>query len=497
MQLDTFDKEVIGIFVGLLAATTLLQWKFNPMDSLTKNSDFSRFQSRYLTVFFLATMADWLTGPYLFRLLQERGYLHEQISALYICGYASSMIFGPALGGLADRYGRRQMCITFCWIYSLSCMLKLFTNFYALMMARFLSGIATSLLLSTFESWMIAQHNREGFPSEWLPRTFALATFGNGVVACLAGVVANIVADCCGHHRTYADNALSSLWFNCISLLSRSADGNHPDAACCKRLFFPISVSPKFPAAVNPFMLAVLLLVVAATTIKATWEEQKVTDLVERSNGQCTTSFRHLVRNRSVWLLGAVQACFESAMYTFVYLWTPSLDPDPEHHPPLGFIFAGFMLAIMIGSTIFRLLVQRETPIMETLRYSIMLGGGSLLLASLTTHRHVLLILFFAFECACGMFFPAMATMRGELVPEAHRAGIMNWFRVPLNTIVIMYLFLVGTISHSTLFFACALLCGLAYVCHRNLSVSMARARQASSESTHVETTPTQQGASA
>eukprot|EP00730_Choanoeca_flexa_P019190 TRINITY_DN9366_c0_g1_i1.p1 TRINITY_DN9366_c0_g1~~TRINITY_DN9366_c0_g1_i1.p1 ORF type:complete len:450 (+),score=67.93 TRINITY_DN9366_c0_g1_i1:122-1471(+) len=449
MQLDTFDKEVIGIFVGLLAATTLLQWKFNPMDSLTKNSDFSRFQSRYLTVFFLATMADWLTGPYLFRLLQERGYLHEQISALYICGYASSMIFGPALGGLADRYGRRQMCITFCWIYSLSCMLKLFTNFYALMMARFLSGIATSLLLSTFESWMIAQHNREGFPSEWLPRTFALATFGNGVVACLAGVVANIVADCCGHHP------------------------------------------------VNPFMLAVLLLVVAATTIKATWEEQKVTDLVERSNGQCTTSFRHLVRNRSVWLLGAVQACFESAMYTFVYLWTPSLDPDPEHHPPLGFIFAGFMLAIMIGSTIFRLLVQRETPIMETLRYSIMLGGGSLLLASLTTHRHVLLILFFAFECACGMFFPAMATMRGELVPEAHRAGIMNWFRVPLNTIVIMYLFLVGTISHSTLFFACALLCGLAYVCHRNLSVSMARARQASSESTHVETTPTQQGASA
>jgi MFS family permease len=114
-------------------------------------------------------------------------------------------------------------------------------------------------------------------------------------------------------------------------------------------------------------------------------------------------------------------------MYTFVFLWTPSLDPNPEHHPPLGLIFAGFMLAIMVGSTLFRLLVQQEVPIMETLRYSVMAGGLSLLLASLTTHRNLLLVLFFVFECSCGLFFPAMATLRGELLPEANRAGIMNW----------------------------------------------------------------------
>lgn len=74
---DTFDNEVVVIFVALLAVTSLLQYKFSPLDSLTKNSDFSRFQWRYLSIYFLATMADWLTGPYLFRLLQERGYLHE------------------------------------------------------------------------------------------------------------------------------------------------------------------------------------------------------------------------------------------------------------------------------------------------------------------------------------------------------------------------------------------------------------------------------------
>lgn len=42
-------------------------------------------------------------------------------------------------------------------------------------------------------------------------------------------------------------------------------------------------------AAVYPFMLAVLLLIIAASTITATWKEQTVSDLVERSNGQCGT----------------------------------------------------------------------------------------------------------------------------------------------------------------------------------------------------------------
>jgi len=43
-----------------------------------------------------------------------------------------------------------------------------------------------------------------------------------------------------------------------------------------------------------------------------------------------------------------VQAFFESAIYIFVFLWTPSLNVG-EEHAPLGFIFGTFMLAIMVG----------------------------------------------------------------------------------------------------------------------------------------------------
>ena len=55
--------------------------------------------------------------------------------------------------------------------------------------------------------------------------------------------------------------------------------------------------------------------------------------------------------NIQVALLGAMQSLFEGAMYTFVFLWTPALSPHGEDIPH-GFIFATFMLASMVGSSI-------------------------------------------------------------------------------------------------------------------------------------------------
>ena len=73
------------------------------------------------------------------------------------------------------------------------------------------------------------------------------------------------------------------------------------------------------------------------------------------------TFFRSLPRRQAAAppLVGAaaptkprfVQALFEGAMYTFVFLWTPALSPKGEQIPH-GFIFALFMLASMAGSAI-------------------------------------------------------------------------------------------------------------------------------------------------
>ena len=56
------------------------------------------------------------------------------------------------------------------------------------MFGRILGGIATSLLFSVFESWLVAEHAKRGFEPSWLSSTFANAQAGNSIVAIVSGV---------------------------------------------------------------------------------------------------------------------------------------------------------------------------------------------------------------------------------------------------------------------------------------------------------------------
>ena len=163
----------------------------------------------------------------------------------------------------ADKHGRKKMCVIFCGTYALSCACTLSSAFFLLMLGRFLGGVSTALLLSTFEAWMVAEHNRKGFPADWLPRTFALATFGNGIVAVAAGITANLLADPVG------------------------SDAHHP---------------------VRPFMLAIGVLAVTGVILDKTWSETVATEeetdaLVAGTRDDaetCVAGLRPIVRQRKV-----------------------------------------------------------------------------------------------------------------------------------------------------------------------------------------------------
>ena len=56
--------------------------------------------------------------------------------------------------------GRKRACVTYCITYILSCITKHSPQYRILMLGRILGGIATSLLFSAFESWLVAEHNK-------------------------------------------------------------------------------------------------------------------------------------------------------------------------------------------------------------------------------------------------------------------------------------------------------------------------------------------------
>ncbi len=66
---------------------------------------------------------------------------------------------GTFVGSAADRYGRKNSVLLFGILYGAACVLKHWGQLWVLILGRFLSGIATSILYSAFESWMVSQHH--------------------------------------------------------------------------------------------------------------------------------------------------------------------------------------------------------------------------------------------------------------------------------------------------------------------------------------------------
>lgn len=81
----------------------------------------SALLKKYLVIYLLAVLSDWMQGPYVYALYLEYGYSQHEIAQLFVAGFGSSMIFGTFIGGLADTFGRKKFVIVFSIIYALSC----------------------------------------------------------------------------------------------------------------------------------------------------------------------------------------------------------------------------------------------------------------------------------------------------------------------------------------------------------------------------------------
>ncbi|XP_065051319.1 molybdate-anion transporter-like [Rhopilema esculentum] len=390
--------------------------RFRDDQPVINNPAFLEFQKKYFNVYYLALLAEWFQAPYLYRLYSFYGFIDTQIAVIYVCGFASSVIFGTYAGFLVDAWGRKKLCILFTVLYSICCITKLSRDYSVLIMGRIIGGISTSLLFSAFDSWYTYEHLQTNeFPPEWIQVTFSKATSVNSIIAIAAGVIANMASD----------------WFS----------------------FGPVA----------PFVLAIPFLILAGFLIKCTWNENygKKGKILK----PCCESLRLILSDRKIFITGAVQALFESVMYIFVFLWTPVLDPA---NPPLGIVFSCFMACIMLGGSTFEILSSRGVKITTIIPIVIYLTMFANIAASYASANHprTTFLIFLFIELLCGIYFPAVGKLRYFTLPEGHHSGIINWFRVPLNAIAaVVLLALHDTHSPhgiSSLFALCAILLCLA-----------------------------------
>ncbi|PNW73975.1 hypothetical protein CHLRE_13g580150v5 [Chlamydomonas reinhardtii] len=391
---------------------------------------FRLFRNNYLIVFCMMMAGDWLQGPYIYALYEHYGYSVGDIGHFFIMGFGSSMVFGTVVGALADITGRRAASLAYVATYCLSCATKHSPRYGVLMAGRALGGVSTSLLFSVFESWLVAEHNRRGFPQAWLSETFSQAIFlGAGLMAILSGLLGNVLVE-------------------------------------------DLRMGP-----VAPFDAAIVVMLCGGALVAATWPENYGDAASRRSVlAQLGQGLAAIRTDQRIALLGAMQSLFEASMYTFVFLWTPALSPRGEKIPH-GLVFSCFMTACMTGSAGTGLLIRRYSPqvymgavyaaaavslsvplVYHTERRDPSEGGSSLRdngAGGLSMAGKLQLLAFCGFEACIGVFWPSMMALRAHYVPEELRATIINIFRIPLNLFVCVVLYKVSLFPLSVMFGVC------------------------------------------
>jgi len=370
--------------------------------------EFRRFQTRFLVVFFIMMAADWMQGAYVYKLYEHYGFSMAENGQLFIAGFGSSMVFGIIAGPMVDKYGRKRGCLAYGALYIASCTTKHFNSFPVLMLGRIFGGAATSILFSAFEAWMVAAHTARGFNPEWLSTTFSRMYVGNGLVAIASGWLAQLAYD-------YAQ---------------------HP---------------------VAPFDVSIAFLAAGSAAILLLWSENYGDAKAALATG-LGDAIRLIRSDSQVMLLGASQGLFEGAMFTFVFMWTPSLeDAAPGQDIPHGIIFAAFMICASLGGAIFRILSQRQ--VLEVFMRSVFfIAAISMFIVAFSTNGQTTFLAFLLFEVCVGVFWPGMGTLRSKCIPEETRATVINLFRVPLNLMVCILLVYVDQLRPRTVFLFCALL---------------------------------------
>ncbi|KAL7622379.1 hypothetical protein AAE478_007883 [Parahypoxylon ruwenzoriense] len=410
--------SLLGLCAVLLASQPTRRNELNKLAESRKKvtRDDQHPEENWYKVYALVMGADWLQGPYLYSLYRdEHGLSERQVSSLFATGFLSSAISAYFIGALADKHGRKAVCMIFCLLYAMSCFFTVIPAVPLLFLGRILGGISTSILFSVFDSWMVTNFRERKLVEDGcdLSRTYATTSIVNSLAAIVSGV--------------------ASEWLVAVTGSKKA-----------------------------PFLLSAGLLWWALQLIWAHWTENYGTKPKEPSDASKTYSVWSTLKRPSILALGFASTMFEGSMYLFVFFWTPTIKSVQKSagELPYGYIFSSFMASSMAAALIFNIVMQKRPFKYSRLLVGILLAANFCFvkLAGPKT-EDATFWLFCLFEACVGMYWPCMGYLKGRLVEDEARAKVYSILRIPLNIFVVVSLFLAGDSKRfNKVFSACSML---------------------------------------
>ena len=316
-------------------------------------------QRKFLSVFWLLRMADWLQGPYFYevyasKVLNGQKVSMDMVSKLFLVGFASTGLFGPWIGRFVDVCGRKLgILVTFIFIHSLIRSLImffshcpgtiLFTVLYSLsalstrsnalsvlMLGRLAGGLGTSLLFSSPEAWLVSEQQKQVLFADNVEYTYAMTAYACGhvvvtIILTIASINTEIVFisfDIIFHmHHLNIMQGIDGKWLG--QTFGWAYAGDAIVAISAGQLASMIAAKQ---GPTGPFTLSLGFLAAGALLALTQWAE----NVASKSDNDgkkvgIGDALGKIFGDRRVLLIGAVQALFEGAMYIFVLQWPPAI----------------------------------------------------------------------------------------------------------------------------------------------------------------------------
>lgn len=132
-------------------------------------------------------------------------------------------------------------------------------------------------------------------------------------------------------------------------------------------------------------------------------------------------------------------------MYHFIFFWTAALKSVREQSGateglPFGLIFSCYMAVMMLGSRLFSALLRSQDSTAASHMLLVLTAVASCCLSSsiLLTDEKFVFGAFCIFDGCIGVYFPAMAILKGEVVEDGVRGKVYGMLRLPLNVFVVV-----------------------------------------------------------
>jgi MFS transporter, MFS domain-containing protein family, molybdate-anion transporter len=191
------DPSEYIFYVGYLllcVLAILLQIKLQSVENiLITTSEFKAFQFRYLFGYLGIILGEILSvGSFYSTLVSTSSHgtplTDRQITQLFLVSILSITIFS-FLNEVMDLCSKRMKCILSGILFSLATLTLFSSHFDILIFGRILYGGGSVLLHSGFDSYLIHEHNSQGFPDDWLNNTFGRLVHSMVVITMFSGTL--------------------------------------------------------------------------------------------------------------------------------------------------------------------------------------------------------------------------------------------------------------------------------------------------------------------